>query len=120
MGRIRGGVASAAAGAIWMQYASGGAVGDNLYDNFRLFFLIGAYLNLVLAILNLIPIPPLDGSKILAEISGSYRRLIDHPNAGLISIVLIVLTWKVAGPAASDVSILAARGMASLLQGLLL
>lgn len=50
-----------------------------LYD----FFMLGGMLNMVLLLLNLLPLPPLDGSRILASFSWSYRRLISHPNASL-------------------------------------
>jgi len=38
-----------------------------------------AYLNLALVLLNLIPLPPLDGSRILADFSPQYRGLIADP-----------------------------------------
>ena len=38
-----------------------------------------AYLNLALVLLNLIPLPPLDGSRILADFSPQYRNLIADP-----------------------------------------
>ncbi len=35
----------------------------------------------MLVILNLLPIPPLDGSRMLATLSPGYNRLLHHPHA---------------------------------------
>jgi len=53
---------------LWVNY-SPGRVDSDIYINFAFFFSIGAMLNIVLAIFNLLPMPPLDGSSILAGIS---------------------------------------------------
>jgi Zn-dependent protease len=54
-------------------------------------------LNLVLAIFNLIPIPPLDGSKVLASIIGFFNREFMHvflelEKYGFIFLILVLLT----------------------------
>lgn len=48
--------------------------------NFQRFFFILGFLNLVLFAFNLLPIPPLDGSSILADVNSGYRRFIANPN----------------------------------------
>jgi Zn-dependent protease len=45
--------------------------------NWQYMLQIVAVFNVALLILNLIPIPPLDGSRILANFSGGYRRAIN-------------------------------------------
>ena len=45
-------------------------------------FFMGARLNIVLLVFNLLPIPPLDGSRILATYSHGYRRMLMNPQAG--------------------------------------
>lgn len=58
------------------------------------FLLIGGWLNLILLALNLLPIPPLDGSRILASFSDPYARLLMNPNASLIGLgIFIMLFW---------------------------
>ncbi|HVZ93664.1 MAG TPA: site-2 protease family protein [Phycisphaerales bacterium] len=81
------------AAALWTKYATG--VSDNLYDNFQLFFYLGAVLNIGLATFNLLPIPPLDGSRILAKLSPAYANLINDPRAMSFSLVvfLVVFLW---------------------------
>lgn len=59
-------------------------------------FLGGVYLNIVLAVFNMLPIPPLDGSHIVAsmlpdQISSQYR------NIGFFGIFVIILLMRVEG-----------------------
>jgi Zn-dependent protease len=60
-------------------------------------FFLGATLNFVLFALNLLPIPPLDGSKILANFSRGYRDMVDQPQAIGVSLVLLVLVFVFGG-----------------------
>lgn len=77
-------VCGGAAGAI-VRYAdpSGG-----VWFHPWLFFHVGCWLNLLLAMFNLLPAPPLDGSRILASFVPSYRRLIEGEHA--IPLMIIV------------------------------
>jgi Zn-dependent protease len=54
-----------------------------LYREGAVFLFVGAAINLVLAPLNLLPIPPLDGSRILAGFSRRAQLLFGHPQAQL-------------------------------------
>jgi Zn-dependent protease len=59
-------------------------------------FLGGVYLNIVLAVFNMLPIPPLDGSHVVAsilpdQISNQYR------NIGFFGIFIIILLMRVEG-----------------------
>ena len=66
-----------------------------LATNLALFFWTGAYLNMVLMILNLMPVPPLDGSHILSSFSKGYERVIQGPNAQMISLMGILFVFFV-------------------------
>lgn len=108
--------ASIVVGALWITYAGG--VGQPLHDNFTVFFVAGGFLNIFLALFNLLPVPPLDGSKILAGFSPWYRGLIEHPNAQMIAMMVFLLVFMrfgevVMGPAmdATAASIRAVRAV---------
>lgn len=78
-------------GALWIRFAGG--LPQNLYDNFRVFWIAGAGLNIVLAAFNLLPIPPLDGSRILANFWRPYREFLQKPEAQVIALVAIVFIF---------------------------
>lgn len=60
--------------------------------NGKYLLFIFAYYNLLLAVLNMIPIPPLDGSTIVSNIIPAYRDLVSRPMAqGLTFALLIAL-----------------------------
>jgi len=48
-------------------------------NNGQFFLFIFGYINIVLFLLNLIPIPPLDGSTVLADLSPGYARFARNP-----------------------------------------
>ena len=50
-------------------------------------------MNLVLCLLNLIPVPPLDGSRILASFSWKIRELYRHPQAQLFGLFLFLVIF---------------------------
>jgi Zn-dependent protease len=72
---------------VWLRY---GPQADPLQQNVWVFLVAGGWLNLILAGLNLLPVPPLDGSSILAGLSWRYYRLMHHPQAGMVGMLLIV------------------------------
>lgn len=70
------------AAALWVRYGSGG--GD-LQRNIFTFLQIGGMLNIALAAFNLIPIPPLDGSTVLAGFSFRAWRFYRNPQVQMFS-----------------------------------
>ena len=62
--------------------------------NFDTFFYAGAFLNIALFIFNLVPAPPLDGSRILADLVPGYRRLFFEDERGaMLGLGLLVLLF---------------------------
>jgi Zn-dependent protease len=55
---------------------------EPLATNVASFLWIGAVVSVVLMVFNLLPIPPLDGSRILANVSLGYRRLFFESEQG--------------------------------------
>jgi Zn-dependent protease len=58
------------------------------------FLLTGGFLNLILFALNMLPVPPLDGSNILANLSSTVAGWYRHPHAQLSGLLLFfLLIW---------------------------
>lgn len=59
-----------------------------------------AYISLGLGMFNLIPIPPLDGSKVLLSVisDSSYRKLMHYERYGMILMILLVSTGIIGKP----------------------
>lgn len=75
---------------LWLKFCP---AGTNLYQNIAIFLFYGVGLNFVLAPLNLLPIPPLDGSHILAGFSHKARELYNHPQASLFGMMLFMVIF---------------------------
>jgi Zn-dependent protease len=59
------------------------------------FLLTGGFLNLVLFALNMLPVPPLDGSNILANLSTMVAGWYRHPQARIAGLLLFfALIWS--------------------------
>lgn len=86
-------VVAFAAMVIWMKV---GPVDTAVYRNITTFLFVGAWLNVVLMLFNLIPAPPLDGSGILAGLSFNWYRMIHQTNAPMIG-MFILLALMVSG-----------------------
>jgi Zn-dependent protease len=54
------------------------------------FLLVGGWINIVLFLLNLIPVPPLDGSRILSCFSWKIRELYMRPQAQLVGMAVFL------------------------------
>ena len=81
---------------LWLQLAG---VADPGYGaNGQRFLLIFGSFNLVLCIFNLLPVPPLDGSSVLADVSPAFRRLVSDPGKqplfmGLFFVIFFFSDW---------------------------
>jgi Zn-dependent protease len=76
-------IAAAALVLLW-SWQDLGPQGTALAVNVRTFLYLGLVLNLILAVFNLLPVPPLDGSRILAGISRRFEGWYNHPQAAII------------------------------------
>lgn len=72
-----------------------GSAGSPLRDNVATFLFTGGWLNILLALFNLLPIPPLDGSSILSGLSFRVYRFYQQPQSqmlGMFVVIVIILT----------------------------
>ena len=83
-------------------YIKGGTFAQSLFQ----MIVTTGYLSLSLAVFNLIPISPLDGSKVLfAFLSDSaYAKLMRYERYGMIIVMLLVITGAVSGVLSTVVS----------------
>jgi Zn-dependent protease len=83
------------AAAFWTEY---GAAREPLHTNIAEFLLTGGWLNLALAIFNLLPVPPLDGANVLAGLSFRAYVFFQNPQVSMIGmLILMVLLFSGVG-----------------------
>ena len=84
---------------IWLGWMKFGGIADvgTVAGNFQRFFRIFGEINIVLALFNVLPIPPLDGSAVLANFSPPYRRMTRDPAKQGLFMGLFVLFFIVGG-----------------------
>jgi len=81
--------------AAWLTFASD--VSEPLRGNMRIFLYAGAMINLMGVLFNLVPVPPLDGSKVLSNISRGYRDLIESEKGQVVVFIAAMLLFMVGG-----------------------
>jgi Zn-dependent protease len=75
---------------LWIVYAP---FANPLHENVMIFLIAGGWLNIALALLNLLPIPPLDGSNILAGFSDGFDRLRRSPQAQMFGMFVLMAVF---------------------------
>ncbi len=74
--------------------------GTELADSLLYVVYITAYLSLALALFNILPVPPLDGSKVLFSLMSdeSYMKLMRYERYGMVLLLLLVATDILGNP----------------------
>jgi Zn-dependent protease len=87
---------------LWIGLAGGHwlgiSVGQPLYGNVQMFLHTGVMLNIVLCIFNMLPVPPLDGARILSSFSEGFRRMWETQQAQFFALIAFVGLFIFAGP----------------------
>jgi len=81
---------------IWVPLSKGElistvTIGYPLSENLTVFFHLGAMLNIILMVFNLLPVPPLDGGRILMDVLPKYRELMHSENARWVGLGVLIL-----------------------------
>ncbi len=76
------------AAALWMMYAP--STNSDVFLNVYVFLMTGGWLNIFLALFNLLPIPPLDGASILSGVSFRFYRFIENPQTQQIGMFIVL------------------------------
>ncbi len=83
-----------------MIYAPCTLSGSQFAIELRNMVYITAYLSLALAVFNIIPVPPLDGSKVLFSLMSdrSYMKLMHYERYGMIILIVLIATDILGSP----------------------
>ncbi len=73
--------------AFWQRFATGGS---DLYANVDTFLWTGGLLNIVLAMFNMLPVPPLDGSQVLSGLSYRCYVWFQNPQSQTIGMFIVL------------------------------
>lgn len=74
--------------ALWYQF---GPEADHVFRNGWTILYLGIWLNILLAMFNLLPIPPLDGGHIASSLIPAYREFFNRPEAMYFSIGALII-----------------------------
>ena len=75
---------------VWL---AAGPPGHQAYTNIAVFLWTGGWLNVLLAMFNLLPIPPLDGSNILSGLSMRFYLWFQQPQAQMIGMFIVLVIF---------------------------
>jgi Zn-dependent protease len=78
--------------ALWLTFAApaAGSTPPPLYHNLAVFLFTGGWLNIVLAIFNMLPIPPLDGASVLSGLSLRAYQFFQKPEAVMFGMFVVL------------------------------
>ena len=67
---------------------------DSIVSAVAAFFYFAAYVNVTLAVFNLLPIPPLDGSKVLAAVlpDKAYYKYMQYERYVMLAVLILLFT----------------------------
>jgi len=85
-----------------------------LSQNLETFLLLGVMLNIVLMLFNLLPIPPLDGGRILMDMVPAYRRMMQSDNGRWIALGIFVIFFVFVSPYLFLIAITLTTGIAQI------
>lgn len=109
---------------LWVPLAQGQliasvSVPEPLATNMRTFLFLGAMLNTVLMLFNLLPVPPLDGGRIALDIFPPYRRVLVNDTGRWVVLGVFLLFFIFVSPFMFPVAHLSVEGISHAIWGML-
>ena len=88
---------------LWVPLCNGNLISSvtiphPLSTNMETFLHLGAMLNIVLMLFNLLPVPPLDGGRILMDVMPSYRRVMLSENGRWVALGIFIVFFIFVSP----------------------
>jgi Zn-dependent protease len=80
-------------GGLWHRFGS--FAPQHVEQNIQTFLLVGAMINAMGVLFNLVPIPPLDGSRIVADFHPPYERMFQGEQGAVIGLLAFMLLFSV-------------------------
>jgi Zn-dependent protease len=77
--------------ALWIAYGPTG--NDTFFNNMVIFLSLGGMLNIVLALFNLLPVPPLDGASILSGMSFRAYRFFESQQVQMFGFFIVLVLF---------------------------
>ena len=90
-------LASLTALGLWFRFDDDTLPRGTPAGNLQFLLSVFGQVNISLALFNLIPIPPLDGSRILANFSDAYKTIAEHLSTTGASLIVFVIAFSAAG-----------------------
>ena len=81
--------------AVWQWAVGTGRIApaEQTFTNTVIFLYVGGYLNLILACFNMLPVPPLDGSQVLAGASRRLAAFYQRPEVQMYGLIVVLLIF---------------------------
>ena len=82
---------------VWLRVEGGWRPEATPLGNLQYLLQIFGYLNVALAMFNMLPIPPLDGAKVLENLIPALRTMFEHLSATGASMIVFIIAFSSAG-----------------------
>lgn len=88
-----------------------GVFADHVFENVTIFLWHGLFLNMTLMVFNLLPVPPLDGSRIVGDFFPSFNRLWQTEQGAVIGLIAVMALFYFGSGVIFEVAATAAKMM---------
>lgn len=105
--------------AVWVEHVAPALSNQTLAENMEIFLLFGGMLNVALLLFNLLPVPPLDGFRILSHYVPAAGRPFEGEHGQWVGFGLFVLVFMFAGRVVFGVAMDVTLSVVGVLRGVI-